>query len=37
MATHVRSGLARLAQGSVTDTVLRSATLPVLVVKMRGG
>lgn len=37
MATHVRSGLARLAQGSVTDTVVRSTALPVLVVKMRGG
>jgi nucleotide-binding universal stress UspA family protein len=37
MVTHVRTGLARLAHGSVTDTVVRTATVPVLVVKARAG
>lgn len=32
MATHGRSGLLRFVMGSVTDKVLRSATVPVLAV-----
>jgi nucleotide-binding universal stress UspA family protein len=32
MATHGRGGMARLALGSVTDKVIRGATVPVLVV-----
>jgi nucleotide-binding universal stress UspA family protein len=35
MATHGRSGLARLLLGSVADKVLRGATLPVLMVRPR--
>ena len=33
MSTHGRSGLSRLAFGSVTDKVLRGATVPVLTVR----
>jgi nucleotide-binding universal stress UspA family protein len=33
MATHGRSGFSRLALGSVADKVLRSATIPLLVMK----
>ncbi len=33
MSSHGRSGLSRLAFGSVTDKVLRGSTRPVLVVK----
>jgi nucleotide-binding universal stress UspA family protein len=36
MATHGRSGLARWTLGSVTETVLRAATVPVLVVPRAG-
>jgi len=33
MSTHGRSGLSRLTFGSVTDKVLRTGTVPVLVVR----
>jgi len=33
MSTHGRSGLARLSLGSVTDSLVRLTTIPVLVVK----
>lgn len=33
ISTHGRSGLARLSLGSVTDTLIRHTTIPVLVVK----
>ena len=33
MSTHGRSGFSRLAFGSVTDKVLRSINIPVLVIK----
>jgi nucleotide-binding universal stress UspA family protein len=37
MSTHGRSGLRRLAFGSVTDKVLRGASIPVLMVRAPGG
>ena len=37
MSTHGRSGLRRLVLGSVTDKVLRGASIPVLVVKAPAG
>jgi nucleotide-binding universal stress UspA family protein len=37
MSTHGRSGLRRIAFGSVTDKVLRGATMPVLVVRAPEG
>jgi nucleotide-binding universal stress UspA family protein len=37
MSTHGRSGLSRLAFGSVTDKVLRSAKVPVLTVRAAEG
>lgn len=33
MSTHGRSGLSRLTFGSITDKVLRTGTIPVLVVR----
>ena len=33
MTTHGRSGVSRLVVGSVTEQVLREATLPLLVVR----
>ncbi len=33
MSTHGRSGLSRWAFGSVTDKILRGASVPVLVVR----
>lgn len=36
MGTHGRSGIGRLALGSVTDKVLRAAEMPVLVVRGTG-
>ncbi len=36
MATHGRGGLSRLLVGSVAETVLRRATLPVLLVRAAG-
>ena len=33
MSTHCRSGLARLALGSVTDSLIRRTSIPVLIVK----
>lgn len=36
MATHGRSGLERLVLGSVTESVLRSAPVPILVVRPEG-
>ncbi len=36
MATHGRSGISRLAWGSVAERVLRSATVPVLIVRPEG-
>jgi nucleotide-binding universal stress UspA family protein len=33
MSTHGRSGISRLALGSVTDSLIRHTTIPVLVVK----
>ena len=35
MTTHGRGGLGRLVFGSVADAVLRSATCPVLLVRVR--
>jgi nucleotide-binding universal stress UspA family protein len=37
MSTHGRSGLGRLAFGSVTDKVLRGASIPVLMVRAPAG
>jgi nucleotide-binding universal stress UspA family protein len=37
MSTHGRSGLRRLAFGSVTDKVLRGASIPVLMVRAPEG
>jgi len=37
MSTHGRSGLSRLAFGSVTDKVLRGAGVPVLMVRAPAG
>ena len=37
MSTHGRSGLRRLAFGSVTDKVIRGATVPVLLVRAPEG
>lgn len=37
MSTHGRSGLRRLAFGSVADKVLRGASVPVLMVKASAG
>lgn len=37
MSTHGRSGLSRLAFGSVTDKVLRGAGMPVLTVRAPAG
>ncbi len=37
MSTHGRSGLSRLAFGSVTDKVLRGAGMPVLMVRAPAG
>ncbi len=37
MSTHGRSGLRRLAYGSVTDKVLHGASIPVLVVRAPAG
>ncbi len=37
MSTHGRSGLSRLAFGSVTDKVLRGASMPVLTVRATAG
>jgi nucleotide-binding universal stress UspA family protein len=33
MSTHGRSGISRLSQGSVTDSLIRHTTIPVLVVR----
>lgn len=33
MSTHARSGIARMSLGSVTDSLIRHTTVPVLVVK----
>jgi nucleotide-binding universal stress UspA family protein len=33
MSTHARSGISRLSLGSVTDSLIRHTTIPVLVVK----
>lgn len=37
MTTHGRSGVSRLLMGSVTESVIRGATVPVLVVRAAGG
>lgn len=37
MSTHGRSGLRRLAFGSITDKVLRGASIPVLMVRAAEG
>jgi nucleotide-binding universal stress UspA family protein len=37
MSTHGRSGLSRLAFGSVTDKVMRGANMPVLMVRAPAG
>ena len=37
MSTHGRSGLSRLTFGSITDKVLRSSSMPVLVVRAPKG
>lgn len=37
MSTHGRSGLRRLAFGSITDKVLRGSTIPVLMVRAAEG
>ena len=37
ISTHGRAGLGRLLIGSVADTLIRHAGLPVLVVTFRGG
>ena len=37
MSTHGRSGLSRLTFGSITDRVLRSSSMPVLVVRAQKG
>jgi len=36
MSSHGRSGVARLVMGSVTETVLRATTVPVLVIRPEG-
>ena len=36
MSSHGRSGMARLVMGSVTETVLRATTVPVLVIRPDG-
>jgi nucleotide-binding universal stress UspA family protein len=36
MSSHGRSGVARLVLGSVTETVLRATTVPVLVIRPEG-
>ena len=36
MATHGRSGVSRLLMGSVTESVIRGATIPVLVMRATG-
>jgi nucleotide-binding universal stress UspA family protein len=36
MATHGRSGVSRWVRGSVADRILRSATIPVLMVRAPG-
>jgi Universal stress protein family len=36
MTTHGRSGLGRLLLGSVTESVLRGTTTPILVVHAEG-
>ena len=36
MSSHGRSGVARLVMGSVTETVLRATTVPVLVIRPDG-
>ena len=36
MTTHGRSGVSRLLMGSVTESVIRGATIPVLVVRAAG-
>jgi nucleotide-binding universal stress UspA family protein len=36
MATHGRTGLARIAMGSVTDSMVREGTAPVLVIRRSG-
>jgi nucleotide-binding universal stress UspA family protein len=36
MSSHGRSGVARLLMGSVTETVLRATTVPVLVIRPDG-
>jgi nucleotide-binding universal stress UspA family protein len=36
MSSHGRSGIARLVMGSVTETVLRATTVPVLVIRPDG-
>ena len=37
MSTHGRSGLSRLVLGSVAEQVVRHATVPVLLMRARGG
>jgi nucleotide-binding universal stress UspA family protein len=37
MSTHGRSGLRRLAFGSITDKVLHGSTVPVLMVRAPEG
>ena len=37
MSTHGRSGLRRLAFGSITDKVIRGAKIPVLLVRAAEG
>jgi nucleotide-binding universal stress UspA family protein len=37
MSTHGRSGLTRLVLGSVAEQVVRHATVPVLLMRARGG
>ena len=37
MSTHGRSGLRRLAFGSITDKIIRGATVPVLLVRAAEG
>jgi nucleotide-binding universal stress UspA family protein len=37
MSTHGRSGLRRLAFGSITDRVLRESTVPILIVRAPTG
>lgn len=37
MTTHGRSGVSRLLMGSVTESVIRKASIPVLVIRARDG